>query len=73
MAEGVRRGEDPKSFCKAQRLAMVEEEHLGVDVATLAIMEDELLIAKRMKKKRRWRTTGHLSYAEEEDTPLEED
>ena len=73
MAEAVRRGEDPKSLHTAQRLAVAEEERLGVDVATLAIVEDKLPIAKRMKKKRRWTTTGYPSYAEEVDTPPEDD
>ena len=63
MAEVVRRGEDPVSLRTAQKLAAAEEEHLGVDAATLSIVEDELLIAKRMKKKKRWTIMGHLNYA----------
>ena len=70
-AEAVRRGEDPKSLCTAQKLAVAEEEYLGVDTATLAIMEDELPIAKRIKKKRRRMTMGHPNYAEEEEKGYE--
>ena len=73
MAEAVQRGEDPESLRTAQKLAAAEEECLGVDAATLEIVEDELPIAERMKKKRRQMTTGHPSYAEEEDTPPEVD
>ena len=40
---------------------------MGVDVATLAIMEDELPIAERMKKKRRRMITEHPNYTEEEE------
>ena len=43
----MRRGEDPESLHTVQKLAVTKEEHLGLDVATLAIMEDELPIAKR--------------------------
>ena len=63
----MQRGEDPESLCTAQRLAAVEEERLGVDTATLAIMEDKLPIAKKMKKKRRRMTMGYPNYAEEEE------
>ena len=63
--EAVRREEDPKSLSTAQKLAAVEEERLGVDAATLAIMEDELPIAKRIKKRRQM-TTERLNYTEEE-------
>ena len=75
MAEAVQRGEDSKSLCTAHRFAAAEEEHLGVDRATLATVEDKLPITKRMKKKKKRRrtTTGRMSYAEEEDTPSEED
>ena len=52
---------------------MAEEERLGVYTTTLAIMEDELPIAERMRKKRRQTTMGCLSYAEEEDTPPDKD
>ena len=55
----MRRGEDPESLHAAQKLAAAEEERLGVDAATLAIVEDELPIAERMKKKRRRTTTEH--------------
>ena len=50
MAEAVQRGEDLESRCTAQRLTVAEEEHLGVDMATLVIMEDEIIISERMKK-----------------------
>ena len=66
-AEAVQRGEDPKFLCTAQKSAAAKEERLGVDAATLAIMEDELPIAKKIKKKRRWMTTEHLNYAEEKE------
>ena len=39
---------------------------MGVDTTTLAIVEDELPIAERMKKKRRRMTMGHPKYSEEE-------
>ena len=38
-----------------------------MDAATLAIVEDELPIAERMKKKRRRMTMEHPNYAEEEE------
>ena len=65
-AEAVQRGEDPESLQTAQKLAAAEEERLGVDAATLVIMEDELPIAERMKKKRRM-TTVCPNYAEKEE------
>ena len=73
MADAVQRGKDPESLHTAQRLAAAEEECLGVDAATLAIMEDKLPISEKMKKKRRLTTMGCPSYAEEEDTLPEED
>ena len=63
----MQKGKDPKSLCTAQKLAAAEKEHLGVDAATLAIVEDKLLLAERMKKKRRWTTMGCPIYAEEEE------
>ena len=63
----MQKGEDPKFLCTAQKLATAKEEHLGVDTATLAIMEDKLPIAKKMKKKRRRMTMGYPNYAEEEE------
>ena len=68
--EAVRRGEDPESLCAAQKLAAAEEKRLGVDAATLVIMEDKLPITERMKKKRRWTTTEHPNYTEEEEEGL---
>ena len=52
---------------------MTEEEHLGMDVATFAIVEHVLLIAERMKKKRRQMTKKYLRYVEEEGIPMEKD
>ena len=72
MSEAVWRGKDPESLRTAQRLATAKEEHLDIDVATLAIMEDKLPISKRMNKKRRQTTMEHLRYAEEEGIPPEE-
>ena len=46
MVKAVVRGEDPESLHTAQALTVAEEKHLGVDAATLAIMEDELLISE---------------------------
>ena len=48
---------------------MAEEEHLGLDRATLAIVEDKLPITKRVKKKSRWTTTESLNYTEEKELP----
>ena len=78
MAEAAQREEDPKFLCTAQVLVTAKEECLGVDAAMLTIVEDELPIAKYMKKKR-WRTTAYYpSYiyllgVEEEETTQEED
>ena len=65
--EALQRGEDPEFFCAAQKLVVAEEERLEVDAATLAIVEDKLPIAERMKKKRRRMTRKHPNYAEEEE------
>ena len=62
MAETVWRGEDPQSLRTAQKLAVANKECLGVDAATLPIVEDKLSIAERMKKKRRRTTMGHPNY-----------
>ena len=68
MAEAVRRGEDPKSLCIAQRLAATEEKSLGVDTAMLEIVEDKILIAKIMKKKRRWIDIVCPNYVEKKES-----
>ena len=68
ITEALWRGEDHKFLCAAQRLAPAEEERLGVDAATLAIVEDKPPITKQIKKKRRWKSTDHPSYMEEEET-----
>ena len=68
MAEAMWRGEDSESLCTAQRLPAAEEECLGVDMVILAIVEDKLLIIKKIKK-RRWPTMEYLRYAEEEELP----
>ena len=65
MAEAVSRGQDPESPNTAQRLGMAEKEYLVVDLATLTIIEGKLLIAQRMKNKRRRMTMEHPSYREE--------
>ena len=44
-----------------------------MDVATLAIIEDKLLITKMTKKKRRQMTMECPSYVEEEETPPQEE
>ena len=72
MAEAVRRRKYPESLSTAQRLAIAEEECLGIDATTLAIMEDKLPITKRMKRKRRWMTIKCLRYIVKE-IPLDED
>ena len=51
MAETVWRGEDPQSLRTAQKLAVADKECLGVDAATLPIVEDKLSIAERMKRR----------------------
>ena len=45
MAEPMPKGEDPESLCTAQRLAAAEEEKLGMEGDTLAIIENELPVA----------------------------
>ena len=40
-------GRTPNPSAQPRRLAVAKEERLGVDAATLAIMEDELPITKR--------------------------
>ena len=74
MVGAVWKGKDPKSLCTAQMLVVAKEESLGVNVATVTIMEYELPIAIQMKKKRRQTTAEHLSYMAslemvEEETP----
>ena len=61
-------GEDPEPLQATQELATAEEECLGVDVALLAIVEDELPIMEHMKKKSRRITADYPSYMEEEET-----
>ena len=46
MVEVVRRGKDPESLHATQAWATAKEEHMGVDVTILVILEAEFLTAE---------------------------
>ena len=57
----MQRAEDPESISTTKRLAAAKEKCLRIDAAILTIVEDEFLIAERMKKSKQM-TTDHPSY-----------
>ena len=71
IAGAVQREEDPESLCATRALAVADEKCIGMDVVMLEIVEDELPISERIKK-RRWISVNCLCYMDPPEVEKEE-